>query len=422
MGYWFTHPMVKILLPMGNSAAIKGLTTTFSMPRLIMGANVFPQGKSKSISAIHHFAPLCRKKRSFIVTDDFGRKVARRVAGALTGAGFETEIWAEAQPEAPLTNVTACGAAMSEFEPDAIVAIGGGSVIDGAKAAWIRYARPDIEDLGNVTLLTPLGLRRKAILVAVPTTSGTGSECTSVSVVHDSAAHRKIPVANPELMPDFAVLCPEFTISMPPQLTAGTGLDALSHAMDAVATPAANEITDSMALKAIDMIFRYLPRAYHNGGDREARHRMLLASSLAGVAFGQSGAALTHSFGHTIGSMFGIHHGLAVGLFIPYVFQYYQPVSDRFLAICDTLDIPTGDPRERLDALMQKVRALFRELEAPGNLADMGIALADMETQMATLVQYTMEDIDTLFSPRPLTEVDCEKILRCAHAGTDVTF
>lgn len=422
MGYWFTHPMVKVLLPMGNSSSIKGLTTTFSMPRLIMGANVFPQGKSKSISAIHHFAPLCRSKRAFIVTDDFGRKVARRVAGALALAGFETEIWADAQPEAPLPNVTACGAAMTEFGPDAIVAIGGGSVIDGAKAAWIRYARPDITDLGNVTLMTPLGLRRKAILVAVPTTSGTGSECTSVSVVHDTDAHRKIPVANPELMPDFAVLCPEFTISMPPRLTAGTGLDALSHAMDAVATPAANEITDSLALKAIDMIFRYLPRAYRNGGDREARHRMLLASSLAGVAFGQSGAALTHSFGHTIGSIFNIHHGLAVGLFIPYVFQYYQPVSDRFLAICDVLDIPAGEPRDRLDGMVEKVRALFAELAVPVSLADMGIGLADMDAKMATLVQYTIEDIDTLFSPRPLTEADCERIFRHAHAGTDVNF
>lgn len=422
MGYWFTHPMVKVLLPMGNSAAIKGLTTTFSMPRLIMGANVFPQGASKSISAIHHFAPLCRSKRAFIVTDDFGRKVAGRVAGSLAQAGFKTDIWSDAQPEAPLPNVTDCAAAMTEFGPDAIVAIGGGSVIDGAKAAWIRYARPDIEDLGNVTLLTPLGLRRKAILVAVPTTSGTGSECTSVSVVHDTAAHRKIPVANPELMPDFAVLCPEFTISMPPRLTAGTGLDALSHAMDAVATPAANEITDSMALKAIGMIFRYLPRAYHHGGDREARHRMLLASSLAGVAFGQSGAALTHSFGHTIGAIYNIHHGLAVGLFIPYVFQYYQPVSDRFLAICDALEIPDGDAGSRLNRLVEKVRELFAELGVPGNLGDMGVSLADMETKMETLVQYTMEDIDTLFSPRPLTEADCERILRCAHAGTDVTF
>ncbi len=422
MGYWFTNPMVKILLPMGNSAAIKGLTTTFSMPRLIMGANVFPQGKSRGASAVRNFAPLCENKRAFIVTDDFGGKIARRVANNLEAAGFETQIWAGAQPEAPLPNVEACAEAMSPFKPDLIVAVGGGSVIDGAKAAWIRYARPDITDLGNITLFTPLGLRKKAILVAVPTTSGTGSECTAVTVVHDTEAHRKVPLANGEVMPDFAVLCPEFTSSMPPRLTAGTGLDALSHAMDAVATPAANEITDALALKAIGMIFKYLPRAYHNGEDREARHRMLLASSLAGVAFGQSGAALTHSFGHTIGSIFNVHHGLAVGIFIPYVFQFYQAVSDKFLAICDVLDIPQGGAPARMQALVEKVRGLFAELEVPQNLADMGISLEDMDKQMATLVQYTCEDIDTLFSPRPMTIAECERIFRYAHAGKDVNF
>ena len=422
MGYWFTHPMIKLLLPMGNSAAIRGLTTTFSMPRLIMGANVFPQGKSKSISAVAHFAPLCRNKRAFVVTDDFGRTVARKVTATLEAAGFESTIWSETQPEVPMPNVAAGAGAMTEFGPDVIIAIGGGSVIDCAKAAWIQYARPDITDLGSVNPLTPLGLRRKAILVAVPTTSGTGSECTAVSVVHDTAAHRKIPVSNPELMPDFAVLCPAFTASMPPRLTAGTGLDALSHAMDAVATPAANEITDSLALRAIKMIFTYLPRAYQNGNDREARHRMLLASTLAGTAFGQSGAALTHSFGHTLGSIFNIHHGLAVGVFIPYVFQYYQKTTDKHLEICRTLSIDGPDPETRLVGLVDKVRTLFRQLEAPCNLADMGVAREAMEARMDTLVKYTMEDIDTLFSPRPMTEKECAQIFRFAYTGKDIDF
>jgi alcohol dehydrogenase class IV len=241
-------------------------------------------------------------------------------------------------------------------------------------------------------------------------------------VVHDTEAHRKVPVANTEIMPDIAVLCPEFTLSMPPALTAGTGLDALSHAMDAVATPAANEITDALALQAIQLIFAYLPRAYRNGQDREARHRMLLAASLAGIAFGQSGAALTHSFGHSVGSLFNVHHGRAVGLFIPYVFQFYQAVSEKYLSICDALGVAAGTPEMRLDALVRRVRALFKELDLPLTLADMGISAADLETNMQTLVQYTFEDVDTLFSPRPMTSADCERIFRCAHAGRDVDF
>ena len=117
-------------------------------------------------------------------------------------------------------------------------------------------------------------MRKKAVFAAVPTTSGTGSECTVVTVVHDSEANRKVPIANGELMPDFAILCPEFTVAMPPKLTVGTGLDALTHAVDSVTTPSGNEWTDSLALKAIEMIFKYLPRAWANGNDREARYRM----------------------------------------------------------------------------------------------------------------------------------------------------
>ena len=422
MGYWFTNPIVKVLLPMGNSSAIKGLSTTFCMPRLIMGAHVFPEGKPKGSAAVNQFAMLCEQKRAFIVTDNFGQTFAKRVEASLVEKAFDTNIWAEAQPEAPLENIEKCAEAMIRFAPDLIVAVGGGSVIDVAKAAWIRYARPDIDDLGNITLFTPLGLRKKSIMVAVPTTSGTGSECTSVTVVHDTTAQRKIPVSNTELMPDFAVLCPEFTFSMPPSLTAGTGLDALSHAMDAVATPAANDITDSLALRSIQMIFRYLPRAYRYGQDREARHQMLVASSLAGVAFGQSGAALTHSFGHTIGSLFHVHHGLAVGIFIPYVFQYYRMVSDKYLAICDALKVPDDSPDNRFNALMDRVKGLFRELDVPLSLSAMGISEMEMTSRMETLVQYTCEDIDTLFSPRPMTPEQCEQIYRYAHAGADIDF
>lgn len=422
MGYWFTHPMVKVLMPMGNATAIRGLSTTFSMPRLIMGANVFPEGKAKGAAAANQLAGLCRRKQAFLVTDDFGQKIAKRVAASLETTGFATRIWHGAQPEAPLDSVRACAAAMTAFEPDLIVAVGGGSVIDGAKASWVQYVRPDIPDLGQITLFTPLGLRRKAFFAAVPTTSGTGSECTAVTVIHDTEAHRKIPVANAEIMPDVAVLCPEFTLSMPPGLTAGTGLDALSHAMDAVATPAANEITDALALQAIRMIFRYLPRAYRNGQDREARHRMLVAASLAGVAFGQSGAALTHSFGHSVGSLFNVHHGLAVGVFIPYAYQYYRAVSDKYLAVCETLGILDGDAETRFARLMEKVKALFAELDLPLTLEALGIAAADLEARMDTLVQYTCEDIDTLFSPRPMTEAECERIFRYAHAGRDIDF
>jgi len=155
MGYWFTHPMVKVM-SMGNSTSIRGLSTAFSMPRLIMGANVFPEGKAKGAAAANQLAGSCRRKQAFLLTDDFGRKIAKRVAASLETTGFATRIWAGAQPEAPLDSVRECTVAMAEFAPDLIVAVGGGSVIDGAKAAWIQYVRPDIPDLGHITWYTPL--------------------------------------------------------------------------------------------------------------------------------------------------------------------------------------------------------------------------------------------------------------------------
>ncbi len=416
MGYWFTEPHLKVVFPLVLSTSIRGLSTMFYTPKLIMGPMALGP------STVDQFGAKCSKKRAFVVTDEFAERFAAKVVRSIESGGFTTQTWSEALPEAPMENVKECGEAMSQFEPDLIVAVGGGSVIDGAKAAWIHYERPDIGDLGSINPLSQLGLRKKAILAAVPTTSGTGSECTSASVLHDTEAHRKVPIANRDLMPDFAVLIPEFTMTMPPKLTAGTGLDALSHAMDAVATPAANELTDAMSLAAIKMIFQYLPRAYHYGRDREARHRMLIAASIAGIAFGQSGAALTHSFGHALGSLFDIHHGLAVGIFIPYVFQFYHKVSDKYQVICQALEVGGKSREESLAGLVKKVRALFEELNVPLSLKHLGIPADEFDRNMEKLVLYAFEDIDTFFSPRPITTAQCEDIFRYAYEGKDVDF
>jgi alcohol dehydrogenase class IV len=177
-----------------------------------------------------------------------------------------------------------------------------------------------------------------------------------------------------------------------------------------------------VSLAAIKMVFKYLPRAYRNGKDHEARYRMLIASSAAGIGFGQSGAALTHSFGHTVGSMFKVHHGLAVGLFIPYVFQFYKTVSDKYLEICHSLRIEGATDDESFANLIKAVRDLFRSLDVPLSLKELGISKKDFDAQMETMIPYTMEDIDTIFSPRPMTAAECEKIFRYAYDGMDIDF
>jgi len=335
--------------------------------------------------------------------------------GAKSGLG-------EAMAQSVTATTKDAGEAMKAFEPDLIMAVGGGSVMDSAKAAWILYERPDISDLCMISPLVKLELRRKAILAAVPTTSGTGSECTGAAVVHDTAAHRKIPLANDELLPDVAILSPEFTYTMPPELTAGTGLDVLAHAMDAVTMPAAYELTDPLALKSIEMVFRWLPRVYREGRDREARHRMLLASSMAGVAFGMSGAHLTHAFGHSLGAAFELHHGMTVGFFVPQSLQYCSPVTDKYLLICDALKVAGEAPEERLANLVAKVRALLTELGVPLTIKGLGISEADFEANIDKLVEYAAGDISCFLSPRPVTKAQCEKIFRCAYEGKDIDF
>jgi alcohol dehydrogenase class IV len=422
MAYWFQDPGIKSLLPLATSTSIKGLVTFFNSPALVIGANSLAEGFMPQPSIIDIFNSRCTTKRSFFVTDEYSERFALKASRVLDGAGFTTFIWNKAQPEAPIDNVKECGAEMIRFEPDMIFAVGGGSVIDTAKAAWILYERPDITDLGQVHPLNLLGLRKKAGLAVIPTTSGTGSECTMAAVLTDTETHRKVPIANGDLFPDIAILDPELTVSMPPKLTTGTGLDALAHAFDGIMTPASNDITDALGLRAIRLIFRYLPRAYHNGKDREARLRMHIASSMAGMCFGQNSCALTHGFGHAVGGLFGIHHGLSVGMFIPYAMQYYRPVTEKYLEICDTLAIGGKSPERRFASLIKRVKGLLKELDVPLSLKKLGISKRDFEAKMDDMVLFAMEDIDTFFSPRPITKEESEKILRYAYDGKDIDF
>ncbi len=422
MGYWFENPTLKALAPLALSTSIKGLTTIFNTPKMFIGSNVFPEGPVVGPSTMDSIGPRCPKKKAFIVTDDFSKRFASKAARFLESGGFKVEMWAKCQPEAPVEVVGECAQAIQAFGPDLIMAVGGGSVMDSAKAAWILYERPDVADLRMISPLDKLNLRQKALFAAVPTTAGTGSECTGAAVLHDTAVHRKIPIAHDELVPDFAILVPEFTMTMPPKLTAGTGLDVLAHAMDAVTTPAGNEITVPLALQATEMVFQWLPRAYKNGQDREARHRMLIAASIAGVAFGMSGCHLTHSFGHSLGAVFNLHHGLAVGFFIPHALQFCSKVTDKHLFTCRALNIQARDAEDGLVKLVSRVRSFLSSLEVPLALKDWGIPRGDWEAKIERLVKYAYEDVDCYLSPRPITAAQCAKVFQYAYDGRDIDF
>lgn len=421
MGCWFDDPTLKAILPLGQSQSVRGLLTIFNTPKFYIGAHVFPEGPVLGPSLIDAFNG-CTKRRAFLVTDEFNAKNAKKPARYLELHGFATSIWPHTLPEAPLDNVNDCGDAMKTFEPDLIMAVGGGSVLDTAKMAWVLYEKPEMKNISEMNPLFGLNLRKKAILAAVPTTSGTGAECTTAAVAHDTAANRKIPVANDELVPDVAILTPDFTMSMPPKLTAGTGLDVLAHAVDAVTAPASHEFTEPLALKAIEMVFEWLPQAYRNGDDREARLRMVKAASIAGIAFSQSAAHLTHAWGHALGAAFDIHHGIAVGLFVPYSLQYCQTVTNKHLDICKALDIPAPSADEGMNNLVGKVRELMTGMNIPLTIKDLGVSEDAFEEKLPKLIKYSFEDICALIGPRPVSPSQCEKIMRCAYEGKDVDF
>jgi alcohol dehydrogenase class IV len=366
--------------------------------------------------------PRCAKKRAFVVTDEFSARYARKAQRFLESGGFTVEIWAKALPEAPIENVRECGEAMKGFEPDLIMAVGGGSVMDTSKAAWILYERPDLAELAMISPLDTLNMRKKAFLAAVPTTSGTGSECTGVAVLTDTTVHRKIPVVHDELVPDVAILCPEFTLSMPPTLTVGTGLDVLAHAMDAVTAPSSNEFTEPLALKAVQMVFEWLPRVYRNGEDKEARHRMIIASNIAGIAFGMSGCHITHVLGHSLGAVYEMHHGLSVGFFIPHSLQFCSTVTDRHLLACRALGVRAPNAKKGVQNLVARVRELLTGLNVPLALKDFGIQRDDFEAKLPKLIEYSYGDVSSYLGPRPITAEQCEKLFRYAYDGKDIDF
>ena len=206
--------------------------------------------------------------------------------------------------------------------------------MDTAKAAWLLYEHPTV-DIALLSPITPLYLRNKARLVAVPTTSGTGSEVSGISVVSfPDGVKLGMTGALPELVPDFALLDPTFTVGMPPELTAGTGGDALAHAIDGFMAPKADDLNQAIALKTIQMIFQWLPRAYKDGSDLMPRMKMQQAAMMAGIPLSNAGSGISHGLGHTIGGLFHIHHGVMVMLFIPYELQVYSRVTDRHLETC----------------------------------------------------------------------------------------
>ena len=264
-------------------------------------------------------------KRAIIVTGGSSMKrsgMLDKVANYLKEGGAEVIFFEGVEPDPSFATVMRGAEVMKEFEPDLIVGLGGGSPMDAAKAMWVYYEHPEMTTLKEVQTAVPFPkLREKARFCCIPSTSGTASEVSRSTVITDENG-LKNGLANMEMMPDIAICDPEVTASMPPHITAETGMDAMTHALEALVSQRANYVADVLARRAVIDIHDYLPKAYQNGQDMEAREVMLNASMIAGMAFTNVSLGIVHSMAHTVGSLFHVSHGLADAIILPYIIEY----------------------------------------------------------------------------------------------------
>ena len=297
----------------------------------------------------------------------------QKVEAVLKENGLQVELFEGVEPDPSIETVFRGAEAMRKFEPDVIVAIGGGSPIDAAKAMWVFYEYPEktFDDIKDP--FTMPKLRTKAIFVAIPSTSGTASEVTAFSVITDYSTNIKYPLADFEITPDIAILDTDIPQTMPEKLTAHTGMDALTHAIEAYVATARSDFSDPLALKAISDIYDCLVDSYH--GDKEARGKMHIAQCLAGMAFSNALLGIAHSLAHKTGAVFDIPHGCCNAILLPSVIQYNSRVCmDRYADIAKAIGLPGATDKQLTDALVESIKELNRKLDIKQSYKENGVS------------------------------------------------
>ena len=342
----------------------------------------------------------------------------------LKEAGLTVELFENVEPDPSVETVMRGAEAMRKFQPDWIVSMGGGSPIDAAKAMWAFYEYPEttFEDL-----ITPFNfptLRQKAKFLAIPSTSGTATEVTAFSVITDYEKGIKYPLADFNITPDVAIVDPLLAETMPAELTAHTGMDALTHAIEAYVSTLHSPFTDPLALKAIAMVFEYLPASY--AGDKDAREQMHYAQCLAGMAFSNALLGIVHSMAHKTGAAFStghIPHGCANAIYLPYVIQYNaKNGAERYADIARFVGITGASDEELTKKLCDKIREYNAKFGIPKTLKEFGIDEAEFKSKVKAIAENAVGDACTGSNPRAITPAEMEKLFTCIYYGDEVTF
>jgi len=366
-------------------------------------------------------------KKALIITDRVINELghAEKVSNLLCENQWETAIWDGAVPDPKVSTVKEAANALTRVGADWIIAVGGGSVIDTAKAAWVLYERPDVK-LDALTPFDELGLRAKARLICIPTTTGTGSEATKAIVIRDDETGRKFATINPELTPDIAILDPEFVVGLPKELTAYTGMDALTHAVEGYVSVWKNDFSDGSSLQAVKMVFEWLPKSIEDLSDLEAREKMLVAACLAGMSFGNSQAALAHSLGHSMGSVLRTHHGLSVGMALPYTIEFNCTESEETAAqyseLAGLLGIKEKDNVKTSMKFAVAIRELMTKVGSPTSFKEAGVKKKDFDDGLEKLVEFAMMDSSLTMNPRNTDSNEIRKLYKYMFEGKVVDF
>ena len=385
------------------------------------------------------------KKKVFIVTDTFlfENGYTKGITDKLNELGIDHTTFSNVAPDPSLSCAREGAKLMSEFKPDCIIALGGGSAMDAAKIMWVLYEHPETDFMDMAMRFMDIRKRvytfprmgEKAYFIAVPTSAGTGSEVTPFAVITDDETGVKYPLADYELLPKMAIVDADYMMNAPKGLTSSSGIDALVHSIEAYASMMATEFTDGLAIEAIKLIFEYLPRAYKEGAnDPEAREKMANAATLAGMAFANAFLGICHSMGHKLGAFHHLPHGITVSLVLNNVMRYNAveapekmgtfPQYDhphtlrRYAEIAEALGITEGTDEEKLEKLLVKIDELKDSIEIKHTIKDYGIKEEDFLKTLDEMSEQAFDDQCTGANPRyPLVSDIKDLYLKTYYGG-----
>ena len=366
-------------------------------------------------------------KKAFIVTDTFlyQNGYTKPITDKLDAMGIQHATFFNVQPDPTLANATEGAAQMRAFAPDTIIALGGGSAMDAAKIMWVLYEHPEADFMDMAMRFIDIRKRvytfpkmgEKAYFIAIPTSAGTGSEVTPFAVITDEKTGVKYPLADYELLPNMAIIDTDFHMSAPKGLTAASGIDAVTHAVEAYAAMLATDYTDSLALRSLKMVFEYLPRAYENGQtDVLAREKMANAATMAGMAFANAFLGICHSMAHKLGAFHHLPHGVANALMIEEVIRFNAAESPvkmgtfsqydhphtlaRYAEVADYLGVKGNTDEEKLEGLIAKINELKAKVGIKETIKDYGIDEQDFLNRLDDMVEQAFDDQCTGANPR----------------------